>query len=171
MLRNPAPSGTFPIAEQSAIAFSERIEQQKKDKGTKVHVPLPPYSMHSEDTSKEQQEQAEIAAKYTLETYMEELKKRFVAGSDYDTDKIATGETFVEIVCGGYMQGRSPVRCYEPLTAVQLFIDAVERYFAIVPYGQTLHWRTRPEWAQRHVGEDEAILRTIYSIYARLVLV
>ena len=133
--------------------------------------------------SQEQQDQAEILAKCTLEAYTEELALRFSDGGNYDTYKIATGETFVEIVCGGYMQGRLPVRCYEPLTAVQLFIDAMERYFVTKPYGQVLHWRTRPEWKKYMVdeidrwhfdtggSEDHRMTRIIYSIYTRLALV
>ena len=155
--------------------FEKQIVLMKRQKRTKVHVPLPPYyiNIYNTNQSQEQQEQAEIVAKCTLEAYTEELISRFKDGGNHDTYMIPSGETFVEIVCGGYWYERASVRCYEPLTAVQLFIDAMERYFVTKPNGQTLHWRTRPAWAQRFDEPMQDVLfpEKIYSIYARLVLV
>ena len=171
-----------------AMSLSESFEtqisiQQSHLRGaSRIHIPLSPY-YYGLETSKEDIACAELKAEACLKLYTEELAKRFKDGGEYDTYKIISGETFVEIVCGGYYNGFLPVHCYEPLTAVQLFIDAIERYFATNRGGKVLHWRTRPEWKSHTLDAIEQwhnehgrheryqTLRLVYNIYARLVLV
>lgn len=152
-----------------------------------VHVPLEPYMVDKHTDGPDVSRKRELDARGVLTEYEADLACRFQDGGDYDSYRIATGETFVEIVCGGYMNGYSPVRCYEAFTAVQLFIDAMERYFATIPHGKTIHWRAHPQWQSYSVEERDhwvdpcvavessgyksRTVRVIYSIYARLVLI
>ena len=164
------------------MPIADVLPRGQRTRATCIQVPLVPHTYAYSDAGVllHQISPPVEEAQSILHAYREELRERFeeVCG-EYDTFQIPSGELFVEIVCGGYFNGSLPVRCYEPLTAVQLFIDAMERYFVSKPEGRVLHWRTRPEWMQIIVKESGELgcephanyTRDVYSIYARLVLV
>lgn len=119
----------------------------------------------------------EIARK-ELRNYAEELEYRFTPGGHFDTYCITTGERFVELVCGGIINDENPsplCHCFDPLTAVQIFKDTIERYINGRKSG-TIYWHTLPDlnWSireyvyPREQGGNEK--RVVYSIYARLLI-
>lgn len=118
-------------------------------------------------------------AEQALQRYVADLEQRFVHGGVYNTRRLPTGEEFREIVCGHPFGGATLCRCLSPLLAVQLFVDAVERYVIEGRTAGTVYWRVYPhlrsctdEW--QHYEED--FHRTIttretrYAIRARLLV-
>ena len=119
------------------------------------------------------------AAQEALKQYVADLERRFTLGGCYDTRLLPTGEEFIEIVCGHPFNGRTLCKIYSPLLAVQLFIDAVERYVAQGRIAGTLYWRVHPglrdctyhlkSWDE-DMRRDHTWDETIYTIRARLLI-
>ena len=119
------------------------------------------------------------AAEEALKQYVADLERRFAFGGFYDTRVIPTGEEFIEIVCGHPFDGRILCKIFSPMLAVQLFVDAVERYVVQERTTGTIYWSVHPQmrYFTYHFKEwDEFMQRdnkreeTIYTILARLLI-
>ena len=118
-------------------------------------------------------------AEAALVRYVEDLGRRFASGGVFDTRIIPTGQEFIEVVCGHPFSGRVLCKVYSPLLAVQLFIDAVERYIVQGRTSGTLYWRVHPELRQNTSkletwDEDMQKQRkweeTYYTVRSRLLI-
>ena len=115
-----------------------------------------------------------------LARYVEALEGRFVSGGIFDTRIIPTGQEFMEIVCGHPFNGRGLCKVYSPLLAVQLFIDAVERYVAQGRTSGTIYWRVYPalrgvtsqlETWDKDMQAQHKWEETHYAVRSRLLIV
>lgn len=134
----------------------------------------------------------------TLDDAVAEIERRFRCVTGLAWRVAQTGEEYVEILSGGIRddQIRILALCGEEETAVQLWFDAINKYFAqkreawaqlvaeqgyVIPEPDwTLYWRSPPEMGEHTLYDDEAwitgeqkphyVAKRFYRVYSRLLI-